>query len=110
MTGNISTIWPMFGVANQLLSVIALAVGTTYILRKAAKPSYALITFLPMVFMLVTTLAAAWSNVFGNYLPRHNPQGYINAGLTVVMALLVIIITIESARKWIGELKADQHA
>jgi len=53
--GDIATIWPMFGVANQLLATIALAVGTTVILTLNKKRVYALITFIPMLFMLVTT-------------------------------------------------------
>ncbi len=58
-SGSISTIWPMFGVANQLLAAIALGVGTTVII-KSGKLKYAWVTFIPMCFMFVTTLTAAW--------------------------------------------------
>jgi carbon starvation protein len=58
-SGSISTIWPMFGVANQLLAAIAFGVGTVIIV-KAGKLRYAPITFVPMVFMFSTTLTASW--------------------------------------------------
>ena len=57
-SGSISTIWPMFGVANQLLAAVALAVGTT-ILIKLGKARYAPITLVPMLFMFATTLTAS---------------------------------------------------
>ena len=58
-SGNVSTIWPMFGVANQLLAAIAFGVGTTVIV-KSGKLKYAWITFVPMLFMFTTTLTASW--------------------------------------------------
>lgn len=58
-SGSISTIWPMFGVANQLLAAIALGVGTTIIV-KSGKLKYAWVTFIPMLFMFTTTLTASW--------------------------------------------------
>ncbi len=48
----------MFGIANQLLAAIALAVGTSIILQAARKKSYALVTFLPFIFVFVTTIVA----------------------------------------------------
>jgi carbon starvation protein len=62
-TGSVSTIWPMFGVANQLLAAIALGVGTTVII-KSGRLKYAWVTFIPMCFMFVTTLTAAWQLTF----------------------------------------------
>lgn len=58
-SGSVSTIWPMFGVANQLLAAIALGVGTTIIV-KSGKLKYAWVTFIPMLFMFTTTLTASW--------------------------------------------------
>ena len=98
--GDIRTIWPMFGVANQLLATLALAIGTAYILRRAARPAYALVTGLPMCFMLATTLTAGWLNVTLNYLPMRNFQGYLNAALCSVMMLLVVVIAADCARLW----------
>lgn len=58
-SGNVSSIWPMFGVSNQLLAAIALGIGTTIII-KDNKLKYAWITGVPMVFMFVTTFTASW--------------------------------------------------
>lgn len=97
--GEISTIWPLFGVANQLLATLALFVGTIFILKHAAKRSYALITFLPGLFMLATTVTASLENIFGNFLPKHTFQGNLNAGLSAVMVVLVLIITLQTAQE-----------
>jgi carbon starvation protein len=97
--GDISTIWPMFGVANQLLATLALLVGTLYILRHTKRWGYAMMTFVPAIFMFVTTVVAGILNITGNYLPKHNFQGNLNAGLSAVMIILVIIIFFESLRR-----------
>lgn len=103
--GDISTIWPMFGVANQLLATIALFIGTIFILKHSKKWQYALITFLPGIFMFITTFVAGIDNLLNNYLPKHTLQGNINAALSVVMLALVIIIFYESIKKSIHLLK-----
>ena len=105
LTGNVSTIWPMFGTTNQLLATIALALCTTFIIDWSG-PRYALVTFIPFLFMLPTTVAAGLINIVANYLPRRDMQGYINAGLTVFMLVLVAIITFISVREWLRLLKA----
>ncbi|MFA4989271.1 MAG: carbon starvation protein A [Candidatus Omnitrophota bacterium] len=96
--GEISTIWPMFGVANQLLATLALLVGTLFILRHTKKWRYGWITFLPALFMFVTTVVAGIMNITDNYLPKHDFQGNLNAGLSAVMIILVIIIFFESLK------------
>ena len=93
---DIMTIWPMFGIANQLLAAIALAIGTTVILRTTVA-KYALTTALPLAFVFVTTLYAGWLNVTTNYLPKHS---YLNAFLTVAMMVMAVIIVITSAHAW----------
>lgn len=97
--GDISTIWPMFGVANQLLATLALLVGTLYIIQHTKKWAYGLITFIPSIFMFVTTVFAGVLNITGNYLPKHTFQGNLNAALSAVMIILVVIIFLESLRK-----------
>ena len=90
--GEISTILPMFGIANQLLAAVALSFGTVFILKHSKKWQYALITFLPAVFMFATTLTASLDNIVHNYLPKHTFQGNLNAFLSVVMLVLVVVI------------------
>ena len=67
-TGSISTIWPMFGIANQLLASVALAVGTTIIINQG-KARYAWVTLLPLSFVSVTTLTAGCMSVRDNFWP-----------------------------------------
>jgi len=100
--GDISTIWPMFGVANQLLATLALSVGTLYILRRTKKWRYGLITFLPSVFMFATTVTAGYFNIADNYLPKHTFQGNLNAALSMIMIALVVIVFLDSLRKVYG--------
>lgn len=97
--GDITTIWPMFGVANQLLATLALSVGTVYILKNSAKWQYGFITFIPAVFMFVTTVIAGIMNITDNYLPKRTAQGTLNAALSAIMIALVVIIFAESLRK-----------
>ncbi|MFH1189751.1 MAG: carbon starvation protein A [Candidatus Omnitrophota bacterium] len=97
--GDIGTIWPMFGVANQLLATLALSVGTVYILKHSRKWYYGLTTFVPAIFMFVTTVTAGFMNVTDNYLLKHDFQGNLNAALSIIMIALVIVIFFESIKK-----------
>lgn len=97
--GDITTIWPMFGVANQLLATIALLIGTLYILNRTHRWVYGLVTFLPAIFMFVTTFFASILNIVSNYLPRHTFQGNLNALFSGVMLFLVVVIFFESLKK-----------
>lgn len=102
-TGSISTIWPMFGIANQLLAAVALAVGTTVIINMG-KARYAWITLLPMIWVCSVTLSAGYLSIVQNFLPlartRAPFQGYLNATLTAAMMALVIVILVHSFYRW----------
>jgi carbon starvation protein len=109
-TGSISTIWPMFGVANQLLAVVAFAVGTTLVIN-LGRAKYAWITFLPLCFITVTTLTAGFLNIRDNYWPMAiggNPalttQGYVNSICTSIMMLCAIIILIATSHRSLSVL------
>jgi len=103
-SGSIATIWPMFGVANQLLAAIAFAVGTT-VLLKMGRARYAVITVVPLAFMATTTLTASWQLV-GRYrgLALQEPAGAwtyrLDAALVAVMAVLAVVVLVDSAAKW----------
>jgi len=103
-TGDISSIWPMFGATNQVLASLALAIGTTIILRISAKKSYALITFVPCVFVTITTFVAGIMNV-QTYLAKNQ---MLNAWLSIGIILLVVIIMFENIRVQIKLLKTDK--
>ncbi len=105
-TGNISTIWPMFGIANQLLATVALAVGTTVIINMGRK-QYAWVTVLPMCFVAVTTLTAGYMSVRDSFWPMAigadaalHVQGYVNSICTVIMMVCVVIILGSALKRW----------
>ncbi|MCK9203364.1 MAG: carbon starvation protein A [Bacteroidales bacterium] len=104
-TGSVSTIWPMFGTANQLLATVALAIGTSFIINNG-KAKYAWITIVPMIFVGITTLWAGVMNITGIYIPQLSApkffvQGLINLLLTGVIMLCVVIILKDAFPGWI---------
>jgi len=113
MTGTVDSIWPLFGVSNQLLGVIALAVGTTFILR--TRPArYALTTFLPCVFLTVTTMTAGVLNTFRYLSPAYLSEkglliGYVDGTLSIVLLLLVAVVLLDSGRRWLRILAERRH-
>jgi carbon starvation protein len=115
-SGSISTIWPMFGIANQLLAAVALCVATTVIINMG-KARYCWVTIAPLSFVATTTLVAGYESIRDIFWPQaQNPasatQGYINTSLTALIMTAAVIVLIDSVRKWIGgrkqtELPAD---
>jgi carbon starvation protein len=108
--GSISTIWPMFGIANQLLAAVALAVGTTIIIN-VGRVRYAWVTLVPLAFVSITTLTAGVLSVRDNFWPMAvgpnealHFQGYLNAILTVTMMVCVLVILSSAVSRWVGVL------
>ena len=102
-TGNISTLWPLFGTGNQLLATIALAVTTVFLVNMG-KAKYAWVTAVPMLFVGVTTLTAGVLSVKTIYWPlAHTPgkevQGYLDSALMMLFVVGVIIVVFEAARR-----------
>ncbi len=115
LTGSIQTIWPMFGIANQLLACAALCVGTTIILREAKKKYYAFITLAPLAFVGTTTLAAGVESVRRIFLPMTaNPEtsttGWVNVVVTVLLLGCVSMVIVGSAMRWWGLARAPKPA
>jgi carbon starvation protein len=111
-TGSVSTIWPMFGIANQLLAAIALCVGTTVIIN-AGRAKYAWVTITPMVFVATTTLIAGWRSIFDNFMkdtlkPETAVRGYTNITLTAIMMTCVVIVIIDSVIKWRNKINTPK--
>ena len=101
----------MFGMANQMLSVIALAVATT-VLFNAGKGRYAAATLVPMAFVAATTTAAGYGEITGKYwgwtrAPETALKGYLNIGLTAMLMACVAVIVAASARRWVAGRKPE---
>lgn len=107
-TGSIATIWPLFGVANQLLAVIALAIGVTIVLKLAKNKAYALICGIPLAFLAVTVISAGYLNIFNLYLPMKSTLGTVNAAVSAILIVLVALVLLDSIRKWNELLKTDK--
>jgi carbon starvation protein len=108
-TGTVSTIWPMFGTANQLLATIALTVGTSFIINRG-RIRYAWVTILPLIFVGITTMTAAYLNIKNIYIPQVSEAvtlfpGLINLILTLSIMICVVVIAYNAVPKWIKAYK-----
>ncbi len=130
--GGINSLWPLFGIANQLLACVALCVATTIVI-KMRKARFAWITLLPMLWLVLATQTAAYQKMFDS-----NPRigflaeaerlqesldagqvpvdaaaatrrlvfnNQLDAGVTAMFAFLVLVIVFDSAREWLAMLR-----
>lgn len=100
-TGNVSSIWPLFGISNQLLAACGLIVCTTMLIR-LNRGKYALCSAIPGVFMAIITFWAGYIQVIDIYIPK---QQYLLATLAVVAMVLMLIVFVGAFRKWYQLLK-----
>ncbi|MBI4600915.1 MAG: carbon starvation protein A, partial [Planctomycetes bacterium] len=97
-------IWPMFGIANQLLAVVALCVVTAVLINEG-RARYAWISVLPLAFVISTT-STAGVQLIRRFLgeagskPAEAFRWNLNAALTAIMLALVALILVVSARSW----------
>ncbi|HEY1220383.1 MAG: carbon starvation protein A [Bryobacteraceae bacterium] len=109
-TGNISTIWPLFGTGNQLLATIALAVVTTFLINMG-KARYAWISGIPMCFVGVTTIMAGVLSIKNIFWPLTSKTGqpmitgYLDTGLMAIFIVGVVLVGFNAARRWIAVLR-----
>jgi carbon starvation protein len=102
-TGNISTIWPLFGAGNQLLATIALAVTTVFLVNMG-KGRYAWVTAVPAVFVGITTVAAGILSIRDIFWPLTKSagtafQGYLDAAMMAIFITGVILVAIDAIRR-----------
>lgn len=100
-SGDIGSVWALFGVSNQLMASIGLIIGATVILRIADKRSYMLTCLIPLAYLYVTVNYAGYWMVKNVYL-NEAAAGYsiLNATLSIIMLILGLIIMIAAIQKW----------
>ncbi|MFH2123797.1 MAG: carbon starvation protein A [Pseudomonadota bacterium] len=103
-TGDISTIWPLFGMSNQLLATCALIVGTTMLIR-IGKLKYAWTTAVPGLMMIPICMWAGYLNITSNFLPKGL---YLLATLSIILMILMSIVFIEAFRRWCALIQTDR--
>ncbi|MDM5336186.1 carbon starvation protein CstA [Fictibacillus enclensis] len=101
-SGDIGSIWALFGVSNQMMASIGLIIGGTVILKVADKRRYMLTCLIPLAYLFVTVNYAGYWMVKNVYLNPDNP-GYnmLNAVLSVIMLILGVIIMVAAIKKWL---------
>jgi len=116
--GGINSLWPLFGIANQLLAAIALCVSTTIIIRMG-RIRYSWVTIAPLIFLSVATLTAGWQKVFSpdpalgflaharSLATSTSPDAArlifndnLDAALCIFFMLIVVVVIFASAREW----------
>src|SRR5271168_2700694 len=127
--GGINSLWPLFGIANQLLATVALCVATTIVI-KMGRARYAWVTLAPLAWLVAVTFTASWHKVFDPNprigflaharqlaagVPSHEASRLIfndrlDAAVTGILVAMVTLVLLESARQWWGIVRGTREA
>ena len=133
--GGINSLWPLFGIANQLLASCALVVATT-ILLKMGKKKYIWVTLVPMLWLIIVTMTASYQKIFdesprlgflanAHALEAQIASGsipadaltrtqhlifnnYLNVGVTALLVALILFLIFEAVSLWIRLLSGSR--
>ncbi len=127
--GGINSLWPLFGIANQLLATVALCVATTIII-KMHRAKYAAVTLVPLAWLVAVTFTASWHKMFDanprvGFLAQARVlaagptsaatvrvifNNRLDAAVTGVLVIMVTLVLVESARQWFGIVSGAREA
>ena len=129
--GGINSLWPLFGISNQLLATVALCVATTIII-KMHRAKYAAVTLVPLAWLIAVTFTASWHKMFdanprvgflaqarvlaAGPLPLTSVterlifNNRLDAAVTGVLVVMVTLVLVESARQWMGIVSGSREA
>jgi len=123
--GGINSLWPLFGIANQLLAAVALCVATSIVI-KTHRTKYALVTLAPLAWLVTVTFTASWHKIFDSdprigFLSQAHQiaaaggnarlifNNRLDAVVTGVLILLVTLLLVESVRQWMAVLNGTKE-
>jgi carbon starvation protein len=127
--GGINSLWPLFGISNQLLATVALCVATTIII-KMHRAKYAAVTLFPLAWLVAVTFTASWHKIFDpnprvGFLAQARAlatapgngatarlifNNRLDAAVTGILVIMVTLVLVESARQWLGVLSGANEA
>ena len=127
--GGINSLWPLFGIANQLLATVALCVATTIII-KMHRAKYAAVTLVPLVWLVAVTFTASWHKIFDpnpklGFLAQAQAlaagpattatarlifNNRLDAAVTALLVIMVALVLFESVRQWAAVLSGRKEA
>jgi carbon starvation protein len=127
--GGINSLWPLFGISNQLLATVALCVATTIII-KMHRAKYAAVTLVPLMWLVAVTFTASWHKMFDSdprvgFLSQARAlaagpvsgatarlifNNRLDAAVTGVLVVMVTLVLAESLRQWFGILSGAREA
>jgi len=137
--GGINSLWPLFGISNQLLAAVALCVGTTIII-KMGKARYAWVTLVPLTWLVIVTMTAGWQKLFSSdprvgFLSHANgmeavlaagglPRGAasvdiahrmifndrLDAAVAAFFMISVVVVLVSSIHEWMQVLRGSKPA
>jgi len=101
-SGDINSVWALFGVSNQLMASIGLMIGATIIMRMSKKRWYALTCLVPLAYLYVTVNYAAYWMVTKVYFnPAAKGFNIFNGTISIIMVVLGLVIMVSSIQRWI---------